>query len=680
MNKKADRIAGKVLFSLSILSTIVTFSEAYLYYSADSCPNLFFRCMLILQNTIRAFGFKPNISLEKVIDLIQASSSTAEIIIHYAYSVALFTAPYCTLSYLYKVIRKLFQLRSWKPFSSKERILIFGYNDEVKSLINEYFDSAKGNRKEKDQKKYRIHLAAENVSDEEDLRMLKDHVTVHNVNFLRLSDRQQQHFLSQMKIRTAKYIIFFHESSALNFSLYKMFHSEDYSSLLSEDVKFFCRCEDNEIHTVMEDFHDSREIPKDMETFSIPEFRIRKLLKSTPLHQYYLQKSPDQSGAQFSVPPAECNLHLLIIGFGRLGQQLLLQTMNQGVVSSTNKILVDVVDYKIEEKQSIFANCFEESYVQIQPDCISIPSGRADGTFQVRFHKMDIRYKQFYNFLQTYGSDAKGGLYTYAAVCIENEEVGIHCLSEIQRYLRNHAAAACSRQVPVVIRMEADKYMAEYLNNNDHSYPNVTVIPEGKKAVVLNELLRNQLDQDAKKYNQIYKQIQIKANSDVPSDPAALQNAEDPDSLWRTLKLFRRDSNRALSEHAVIKELVYSYLEKHKNITAELDRAFGMDCELLQGSGTVWTYKNGLDDFVEKQSSQTLYPCISEMSRMEHRRWCYFMASRGWRSTKDGEEALDRATLDLHKTTPCLCTWEDLVQRKKDTCAYDLIWLLHKYR
>ncbi len=149
---------------------------------------------------------------------------------------------------------------------------------------------------------------------------------------------------------------------------------------------------------------------------------------------------------------------------------------------------------------------------------------------------------------------------------------------------------------------------------------------------------------------------------------------------WYKLALFRRDSSRALTEHAQVKELVFQQMMQGKDAEAELEGWFGKEGELLKDCGTVWEYES-LDDFVKKQSDMNAYYCVSEISRLEHRRWCYFMTSRGWRSTeKEVDEEKARAELEMEKKNKCLCTWEDLVKYKKDTCQYDLMWLLKKYR
>mgnify|MGYP003293922153 CR=1 FL=1 len=111
MSKKTNKIAEKVLLGMAIGSVMIAFIEGVFYYNAESYPNVLIRCMLILQNTIRAFGFKSDIGIKDVAKVLQESTFIIEIIINYIYLIVLFIAPYCTVSYIYKFLEKIFRLR-----------------------------------------------------------------------------------------------------------------------------------------------------------------------------------------------------------------------------------------------------------------------------------------------------------------------------------------------------------------------------------------------------------------------------------------------------------------------------------------------------------------------------------------------------------------------------------------
>lgn len=690
MNKKTKKITEKILIGLAIASVVITFIEGMFYYTTEAYPNAVIRIMLTIQNMIRAFGFKSDIGIKDVAEILQSDRTVLELVINYVYLAAIFIAPYCTVAFLYKILKKLFRFRRKRQSDKNEGIIIVGYNDEVKMLLEDY-------RKKKEQfRHYRIHLVAENISEEEEMQWIKNGVLVHNIDCLKLSGEELKYFFGQMKSHMAKKIIFFEKASERNFSLYKMFHEEKEAGSFRADVKFFCRCENDGIRALIEDFHDSQS-DFDMELISIPQLRVQKTLQQNTLYDYYTAEPKTEADI------LKWDVHLLIVGFGSLGQQMLLQTMQQGVLSSSNKIIVDIVDFDIEEKASIFLNTFHEDYVLIEKDRISIPADKADGVFEARFHQMDIRYKEFFELLKQNGDAQHGGAYTYAAICIEDTKVGIHCLTEIQRYL--HSYSSDWEKVHILIRMEMDKYLKGYLNDNDKTFKNVFAIAETPDVVTLEDLLHDKLDEDAKEFNRIYNSIQIvseKEHAQAKGTEAATtgKNAsEERKAMWRKLKLFRRDSSRALAMHSDIKEIVWKTMLQTEDSDEQLERMFGESGVLLKAQGNVWVYDDE-DAFVDKQSDRKLYPYASEISRLEHRRWCYFMASRGWCPAKAGDEERVRAAakikagaedeekvkkearvlLDLEKKNACLCIWEDLLLIRKDTCKYDLMWLLKKYR
>ena len=691
MKKKTDNKMGRVLGILAIASFIITLLEGIIFYGAETYADPIFKWMLIAQNSIKAFGFKSDIGLKDVSQMLQDNPNEIEVAIGYAYTLAIFVAPYCTLTIMYKMVERWLRVKSWKWFSRKERCIIFGYNDEVKALLQERKEdrdtSSKDGKAGDYCKNYRIHIVSPDVDKDEEMQLLQRRIVVHKVDFLRLSEEQLEYFFKQIEVKKAKKIILFEQSSAKNFSLYQMFHNELWKkTYVNQDVKFFCRCEEEGIRRVIEDYHDTPirkkkatkdkeaadaiKVYKDLELISIPELRVRKLLKENALHKYYIDKKVEDRH--------QWKLHLLIIGFGKLGQQLALQAMSHGVVSSKAPILIDVIDYNIDEKKNIFANNFSDQYAEIGEDSISIPGEKADGDLTIRFHKMDIRYQQFHKLLSEYGDINKDGIYTYVAICVKDADVSMHCMSVVERYLRDCGEADCQKYVNVAIRMECDKQMALYLNENNETYKNVFVIKESEDTISLMDLLHDKVDEDAKEFNRIYNSISIKSNSKDGKEAEAAGEADAKvegeealrtkrNELWSQLELFRRNSNRALAYHQDVKEIALKQLYSGK-----LTQLFVDNESILKQKGNSWVYDCSPEEFVKKQSDQKAYPVVSEMSRLEHRRWCYFMASCGWRRTLNPKADKN----DEQRENPCLCTWEELVENKMDTCSYDLMPML----
>lgn len=653
MKKKRGNQTKTVLFYLAIGSFLVTLIEGIFYYSAEAYPHPLFRWMMIAENSIKAFSFKSNISIATVAKVIRESQDIREIVVGYFYAFAVFVAPFCTIAYIYKAVERFLRIRHWKWWFQKEKIrcIIFGYNEEVKALLDKY-----------DKDNYRIHLVSEDINEEQSLEMLRKGVIVHKVDLLKNPD-DAVYFLKQMEMKAVQNIILFDSSSARNFSLYKLFHNDQIKQNIEvrDELKFYCRCEDACIQSIFEDYHDAN-IEKcwDVEIVSLPELRVRQMLSGNRLHQYYLKGSDNKrTGADLKA----CDLHMLVVGFGKLGQQLVLQAMNQGVVSSENNIVIDVVDFNIGQKKSIFANYFNDEYVEITENEMRIPSEKADGNFVIRFHKMDIRFHEFRKFLDVYGS-AKD-IFTFVAICLKNTDISLHCLTQVQKYLIRNGKA---EDVCVAVRMEYDKNMAQYLKDENKNYKNVFVIEDARSTISLKELLHDKESVYAKKFNWIYSRCNLYTEAQYQEMLA--QNPEvkkeDEQQAWRKLPLVLRNSNRALAYHQEVKKL---YIEGKK-----FDKYFGPDGIFLKDKGKVWICKSE-EEVAKLQNDKEKYPLIYELSKLEHRRWCYYMASCGWKRTNN-PKAKKKPAL---KENPCLCNWDDVVKYKPDTCMYDMMPLIVQY-
>ena len=60
-----------------------------------------------------------------------------------------------------------------------------------------------------------------------------------------------------------------------------------------------------------------------------------------------------------------------------------------------------------------------------------------------------------------------------------------------------------------------------------------------------------------------------------------------------------------------------------------------------------------------------------EMAKMEHRRWTYFMLSRGW---SVGEKGPGK------RSNKCIIPQETLMKEDIEKCQYDLMYLLAEYK
>lgn len=362
----------------------------------------------------------------------------------------------------------------------------------------------------------------------------------------------------------------------------------------------------------------------------------------TPLHFYYVDSE---------LPIEQWDLNLLIIGFGKIGQQALLQAMNNGVFHGENKICIDVVDYNIEEKAGIFANYFSDDMFEMDNSHFKVCSDVADGSLEIRFHNMDVRYRQFHALM---GEGAK--TYNYVIIALSDTTTAMHCALELEEVFMRYG----KKNVPIVMRMDYDKRVAEYVTNNETTFSDVRIMKDKEELLTLDDIVNDSIDQKAKDYHFFYQRIQIgETGKEMP---------------WNKLQLTMRDSNRAVANHEKIKARFIESLIKEYGLKKEelIETLVGKEGKLLHYDGTGWKL-NG-EEVVKKQVfEQALREnrLGYEMAKMEHRRWTYFMLSRGWSVDKSRSSK---------RSNPCILPQEKLMKSNIEICQYDLMYLLAEYK
>ena len=139
---------------------------------------------------------------------------------------------------------------------------------------------------------------------------------------------------------------------------------------------------------------------------------------------------------------------------------------------------------------------------------------------------------------------------------------------------------------------------------------------------------------------------------------------------WNLLALFRRDSNRAAAYHEEVKKFIFERLAKEKGfiLKNKLNELVGVDGVLLKYNGYAWNVIMDENDFAKALKKNAF---AYEATSLEHRRWCYFMLSRGWRY---GERS------DRRRKNPCITTYERLMKDNPEMLKYDLMSLMAMYK
>ena len=256
-------------------------------------------------------------------------------------------------------------------------------------------------------------------------------------------------------------------------------------------------------------------------------------------------------------------------------------------------------------------------------------------------------------------------------------------MSEVERYLRENASDGVDGKVSIGVRMESNRQMAKYVSGNSATYKNVFVIEETESTISLQDLLHDDLTKDAKEFNLFYSMMDIKSAQEFKKkreDEREKNRKELIEDCWKNMLLFKRNSNLAIAQHANVREKIPNKISYEM-----LDKYFGENGSILKDEGDVWSCREDEAELVSNLNNCKEYTQVLEYAKMEHRRWCYFMASCGWRPLNSMNWVKDSSI----KGNACLCTWEQLSTRVEKTnnedpkyyaCKYDLMPLLMEYK
>jgi hypothetical protein len=652
---------------LSIIALIPLTIEGIFYYCDYLKIHSFYAAMIILQNVIGGFLFKPEIKLEAAYKALLTYTDSSYYlglqIITYVYGVMIFVAHFCALAWIYEFLSKIFKIRNIFKGISKYRnhIVIFGYNDCVKMLLN---NKVVANGK----KKIHIHLVCADDFKEEMLYSLaKKNIHIHKYDIYKENGDKIERFLTSIKADKAAVFILADDSSINNFSVFQSLCSERNSKVISTKAKVYCRCEDYEIEEMIEHFYDAKKKSLnlfDFEMFNIPELQIRKMFEKSKLHCKYIDSNDK----------GKWDTNVLIVGFGLLGKQALKQVMELAPADSDNKINVDIVDYKIKEKAGIYANYFRVNDFEMTKEDSGLVEGFDNWKFEmrdtvvdnpmtIRFIDMDVHDRSFRKLMDIGVESEKNGdsgeiPYTYIIIAIDNAEVAVHCAREIAYSFHDGDG-----HVPVMIRIDSDYRLRELFTGDDEMLRYISLIPAPADVLSVDYLLGEELDKKAKNFNYVYSKLYIEKDY----KPCDMSESE----AWKGLEYYKRNANRALAayyEQVFKPKLRVKYGEYR--VIDELNKLLQVYFEHDESDKYYWKLKFKDAEFWERLKNDSEF---YEMCKTEHRRWSYGLIAQGW-------ECAEKKSPAWHKHN-CLIPFNELAKNDATlgTIKYDTMKLMYYF-
>ncbi|MBR4509974.1 MAG: hypothetical protein IKP25_04745 [Ruminococcus sp.] len=476
---------------------------------------------------------------------------------------------------------------------------------------------------------------------------------IHVADILKAPESELPMLFAKTHIESATNIILFENSSIRNFSLLQLFKLNDaddkYRIKTASGAKISIRCEEEGIGRLIAEYYNSvagTDACFDLELVGLPEMQVHKMYSDHPLHTVY--KGTD-------TPLEDWTVHLLVAGLGQLGQQAILQAMNLGIVHERNRIVIDVFDSNIKARKAAFLNQFSPETFDISDDRMVMKSEAADGSLEIRFYPMNVSHIDFYDKIR---SKLEKLPYTYAVIALENIDLAVNCAMHLEELFSERG-----HKIPILMRMDTDRRLAGYISSENGALAEVSLIDDRSCVITLDMIINRAIDRLAKEFNHFYNNISLISGDETGNVD---NSGKDPEKEWNQLRLFRRSSSKAAAYHDEVKNDIIPKLaaENGVELRAKLEELIGKNGSLMKYTGSAWRMNGTEEELLERLKADKF---AYSLASLEHRRWCCYMASIGWRA---GERS------DKFRRNPCIVTQKKLMETAPDMCKYDLMSLM----
>lgn len=303
------------------------------------------------------------------------------------------------------------------------------------------------------------------------------------------------------------------------------------------------------------------------------------------------------------------DIHLLIAGFGRMGENLALQAARTGHYASQKPIRLTVVDAAAEKKIKLF----RARYPQFSEIC------------PLDWHTMRLEDPEFVE-LKFLGEPSNRKSPTMAFICLENEKLGflgaLHLFQTLQ-----------SPPFPILVRVRSLTGLASLARAGMGQFPppGGGIYPFGSisETCNLDLILHETLDTLAKTHHASYVRLDESRGKTPQKNPSMVPWEELPDDL--------KNSNLLQAEHLWVKVRALGHLGYRVRPKKP-----------LEVPDATFTFP---DEVVEL------------LARMEHNRWNAERWLAGWTLCGPG---IDKTTRLAQKLSPYLVPYDDLSEEIKE--------------
>lgn len=663
----------KIVFVLIAAAAAALLAGGCVYY-AFAFPGNAWNCLwMSLQNCMESLLFNPILPIQDIAanEEFMNCIGRKEQVVMILYALAMVLAPFIDILIIFSVLDSFLHLFVGFGFG-KRRILIVGYNDDVRSLI------------ERRSRNGKVWLWTENyLSAEEERELYFKRVAV-KMNDFSLCDSPKEYqkrktrFHKFIKSKKITDVLLLDSSDVKNIQYYMALSSLDVCE--ERTVHFYVLNRSFEMRNMLQDFFDQKllcrlsglkdengKIPKDVNThmdlriFNFDQIQAELMFSKLPV----LGNLKSETAIGEIRSKTDKNVHVLITGSDRLCMHIALHAMNQAVLSSDNKIVIDIVHNNISDIRDRLGRHFNKDYVcHEDKNKFEIDSGKNDGSLVIRLSECDMTREALVPLLRNLQKD-DGGKFTYLAFAAgdANENLNVFKIIDDEEILGKD----CKTSVPVAVRMTYSEEMEQYLGDPKSFVwcKEVYLMGANEEYISLDQIIHSEEEEYIRKYNFTYDVVsdavlhfdKTREEAVLRAGNTAKANADcnQLEEFWNQIVYYKRQSNRALYYHKAVKAVMFGDCEEEMRRFLEEGKK----------DGETWSER-----LIAADKEGPRYPKLLEIAKTEHRRFVYFHASEGWGYHEGGKNPGKR----LHN---CLCPWKTLEEREKterpNILIYDLI-------
>ena len=371
-----------------------------------------------------------------------------------------------------------------------------------------------------------------------------------------IKDASKRSVLQYVGIDTAEYIIVSTGSDYLNLSIAENIYEENKASKREKKVQAYVHIEDNIIER-----NYNNKLDENINIFSYNENSVRALFTNDMI----LSENLDTVSKEDQV-------HLLVIGFGSLGQKCVVHAIETGHFYNAKKLKITIVDKDINQWKK-----FEHYYRY-----------KAIEDVEVVFKNIDINSMAFNEEIIECFDDI-----TNVIIALDEDNTTIMFLNDFVHKIKQNRYLKSSEieLPPIAVRFKIE--INSLLSKIDKS---IRKFGETSESSNINLIINSALDKKAKELYELYRE----------------QNSIDMELLeWDKLSYEEKDKNRTVADNIPIKKYTLEKLQKkYKDLQEYIT---------LEKKISSHLHYNDLDEVTQK------------LIDMEHRRWNAYHIMQGWR-------------------------------------------------